>query len=498
MNLMNNEKYDLVKILPFIFSILFLGLLFVVYMKYPFLSVDEGFTRGFLDFSFAEMIKLTAMDVHPPVYYLITMAFVKLCQGIGLNFNITQMMKFPSILVYLIILVFSLTKLRKEYGLLMGGLFSLTLIVASDFFIQYLTARMYAWAMLFLVISFFYVKDILEKNDLKSWLLFTLFSVLGAYTHYFTGVSSVIIYVMLFVWILINRNDGLFKDRLKKFFISVALGIIVYLPWLFVLVDQMKFVKGNYWVEPITMSNIVNFFSYCVTMSNNQILILLGFVLVIAIVGLLTKKFADTKSTEDLYLLMGVLVFVGTLIFGYLLCVFYKPILVDRYLIPSIGVFWLCVSIKLSGLDLKKSVVLLIILMIAIVGAFNVYHEVKDIQKMNDKTIKEAKVLEKINNNKSIVIYDTDNHYIRTHMDLNNIYKGYGNVQIIKYHHNLSYRFDGVEYDAFNIPDDISKNPDKDVYFMRFYTLKAKFPNNVNATKVGTAQHADFYKLKMK
>jgi hypothetical protein len=216
MNLFENEEFDWVKILPFIFSILFLGLLFVVYMKYPFLSVDEGFTRGFLDFSFGEMIKLTAMDVHPPLYYLITMAFVNLCHGIGLNFNLIQMMKFPSIIPYLLVLVFSLTKLRKEYGLLMGGLFSLTLIVASDFFIQYLTARMYAWAMIFLIISFFYVKDILEKNDMKSWLLFTLFSVLGAYTHYFTGVSSVIIYLMLFIWILINRNEGL-KDNLKKF-----------------------------------------------------------------------------------------------------------------------------------------------------------------------------------------------------------------------------------------------------------------------------------------
>jgi Na+/melibiose symporter-like transporter len=267
---------------------------------------------------------------------------------------------------------------------------------------------------------------------------------------------------------------------------------------MFVLVDQMKFVKGNYWVEPITGGSILKLVSYCLTYSNNQIVIILSAIVFVLIVAFLIKKFVENKGTDNLYLLMGVLVFVGTLAFGYLLSVGYKPILVDRYLIPSIGVFWLSVSILLSKLDLKKSVVVLIILMIVIVGAFNVYHEVKEIQKTNDHTIKEAKVLEKINNNKSIVIYDTDNHYIRTHMDLNNISKGYGNVTIIKYHNSLNYKFDGVEYEPFVIPDDISKNPDKDVYFMRFYTMKAKFPNNVNATKVGTAQHADFYKLKMK
>ena len=499
MDMTKNEKFDWVAILPYIFSVLFLGLLFVVYMKYPFLSVDEGFTRGFMDFSIAEMIKLTAMDVHPPLYYIIAMAFVKLCHALSLNFNLIQMMKFPSIIPYLILFIFSLTKLRKEYGLLMGGLFSLTLIVASDFFIQYITARMYAWAMLFLVISFFYVKDILEKNDLKSWILFTIFSVLGAYTHYFTGVSSIVIYLMLFIRILANRNDGAIKDNLKKFFISVAVGFVLYLPWLFVLIDQMAYVQGSYWVDPISVKNITYFFSYCLTSaSHNQIVLIGSLIIVVAIIALLFKKFISTRDNDDLYLLMGVFVFVGTLAVGVLFSIFYKPILIDRYLVPSIGVFWLCVSVKLSRLNLKKSLALLIILMILIVGAFNVYHEIKDIQKTNDNTIKEANVLDKINNNNSIVIFDTDNHYIRTHMDLDNIYKGYDNVSIIKYQHNLTYKFDGLEHTAFVIPDDIIKNPDKDVYFMRFYTMPAKFPNNVNATKVGTAQHATFYKLKMK
>ena len=195
---------------------------------------------------------------------------------------------------------------------------------------------------------------------------------------------------------------------------------------------------------------------------------------------------------------MGVFVFIGTLTVGILFSVFYKPILLDRYLIPSIGVFWLAVSIKLGSLDLKKTMVLLIILMIAAVGAYNVYHEIQDIQKMTEKTVNETKVLESINNNNSIVIFDTDNHYIRTHTDLDKIYKGYGNISIIHYHRNLTYKFDGLDYDAFVVPDDISKYPDKDVYYMRFYTMPAKFPNNVNATKVGTAQHANFYKLKMK
>jgi hypothetical protein len=305
--------------------------------------------------------------------------------------------------------------------------------------------------------------------------------------------------MMLFVWILARRNDGALIGDLKKFFISVVSGIILYIPWFFILLEQMKTLKGNYWVQPITANDINNFFSYCLSYSHNHVIIMLSFVLIMIIIAVLIKRFLESKGTDDLYLLMGVLVFVGTLVFGWLLSDFYQPILVDRYLIPSIGVFWLAISIKLSKLDLKQTTVILIILMIAIVGAFNVYHEVEDIQKMNDNTINEAKVLEKVNNDKSIVLYDTDNHYIRTHLDLNNIHRGYGNISINNYPICLQYKFDNIEYDdPFVIPDDIPENTDKDVYLMYFYTMEPKFPYNVNATKIGTAQHADFYKLKMK
>ncbi|WP_405304247.1 hypothetical protein [Methanobrevibacter sp.] len=495
MDLTNNKKFNLVEILPFIFIVLFLGLLFVVLMKYPFLSVDEGFTRGFLNLSFADMVGLTALDVHPPLYYFFPMAFVKICHAVGLNLNITQLMKVPSIFPYLILLAFSLTKLRKEYGLVMAGIFSLALIALSDFFMQYLTARMYTWALLFLIISFFYVKDILEKNDLKSWILFTVFSVLGAYTHYFTGLSSIIIYMMLFVWILINRKDGSFIDRLKNFFISVVVGFVLYLPWIFILFEQMKVVHDNYWVEPITAHNIISFCSYCFTFSNNQFIILMSFTLLVAIIVLFLKKYLETMDNDDLYMVMGVGVFVGTLVVGFIMSVVYKPILISRYLLPSIGVLWLCLSIKLSGMNLKNSAILMIILLIAVVGAFNVYHEIQDIQKMNDYTIEEAKVLESINNNDSIIVYDTFNHYLRTHLDLDKVYQGYAGYSMNNATVTIPYELDIVN-EPFVIPDDLSKYPDKKVYFMVFYKSKADFPDDIQAEKIGSAQHATFYEIK--
>ena len=269
MNFTENNR--IIKILPFIISILFLGLLIYVYIKYPFLSIDEGYTRGLLDLSFMDMVGITANDVHPPLYYLITMSFVKICNVLNLNIDIIHLMKFPSLIPYLIILVFSFTKIRKEYGILSGGLFSLTMIVMSEFFTHFITARMYSWTILFLIISFFYVKDVLEHNDLKSWLLLSIFSVLGVYTHYFSALSSVIIYLMLFIWILVNKQTSLI-DNLKKFFISILVGFILYIPWIFPLLNQLKSVHEYFWIKSVTLDTLVNYFSYCLTISSNQLI----------------------------------------------------------------------------------------------------------------------------------------------------------------------------------------------------------------------------------
>ena len=60
----------------------------------------------------------------------------------------------------------------------------------------------------------------------------------------------------------------------------------------------------------------------------------------------------------------------------------------------------------------------------------------------------------------------------------------------------LIYKPPNVTFDEFVIPDDLRKFPDKNVYLMQFYTSEENFPDNVKSEKIGTAQHANIYKLK--
>ena len=494
---LTNNKNKLISILPFVISIIFFIILLYVCMKYRCLSIDEGYTRGILNLNVMDMISVTANDVHPPLYYLIAALFIKIANALSFNVDFIFLIKFPSIIPYLIILLISLTKIRKEYGLLAGGIFSLTLIAMSEFFTYYITARMYSWTMIFLVISFLYVKDVLEHNDLKSWILLSIFSVLGAYTHYFSMLTTIIIYLMLFVWILANKENTPIKDSLKKFFISAILGIIIYIPWIFTLIQQLGDVQESFWLPPLTIGNLIEYFSYTLTISNNQIIRIMSLLLILALFLIFIMKFLKNKNNDNLFLLIGCTSFIGTLVLSLILSIVYKPILYSRYMLPSIGIFWLCVSIKLANLKVNKSIILMIILLIAIVGAFNVYHEVNEISDLPRFLNYSERLLSGIDNNDTIIIYDADNRFIRTHSDLTNVYKQFGSYSLNNETSGMKYKSPDVCYDTFVIPDDLNKYPNKNVYLIMFHSNNLTLPDNVHAEKIGTVQHGTFYKLKL-
>ena len=169
-----------------------LSIVMLVYMVVSSLNglifqIDEFFTIGILNFPVMDIITITGYDVHPPLYYMICKAVLKILNLLGLNYNLIQVLRFVSIFPYFMVLAVSYVKFRDEYGWLMAGLFPFALAVMSEFFTYFLNIRMYSWGLLFLLLSFICFKNLLVNFDKKSWFLLTLFSVLGAYTHYFVA-----------------------------------------------------------------------------------------------------------------------------------------------------------------------------------------------------------------------------------------------------------------------------------------------------------------------
>ena len=332
---MNIDVYkdNLGKVL-FALSVLIFGLMIFTPLNSVFIHADEFFTLFVVKFPVTDIINVNIHDVHPPLYYLIVKAIAKLLGVLNVSFSSLFLIKIISIISYGLILLFSALKLRDDYGWLSVGIFTFALGCLSQFFMHFILGRMYALGIVFLLLSFYFMKNILKDSDTRSWVFFTVFSVLGAYTHYFVAISSVVMYMMLLIYLILN------KQSLKKWFISVLAGIVMYLPWIYALVKQLTKVHNSYWIKDLTVKSFIKCLGYFSTNSDAIIIQLIAIFALIFFIVVLFKNSDNILDSENYYLLSGIGVFVGTLAVGSILSLVFKPILVARYLLPASAVLW--------------------------------------------------------------------------------------------------------------------------------------------------------------
>ena len=67
----NSKNKDIIGKFFFTLSFIILIYMLVTPLDHLILHVDEYFTLTLINFDVSEMIRLTAADVHPPLYYLI-------------------------------------------------------------------------------------------------------------------------------------------------------------------------------------------------------------------------------------------------------------------------------------------------------------------------------------------------------------------------------------------------------------------------------------------
>lgn len=135
-----NKNYkieDYIGIIFFIGAIIILLSLIFNPITHLFIQVDEYFTIGLIHLPILNGIQLTAIDVHPPLYYLILKFITKILTFLHISYSTLYVSKLFSILPYFILLLVSGTKIRKEYGWLTAGIFILTIGIMSDFYILY-------------------------------------------------------------------------------------------------------------------------------------------------------------------------------------------------------------------------------------------------------------------------------------------------------------------------------------------------------------------------
>lgn len=216
---------------------------------------DEVFSVNFIQHSYKEIAALTGKDVHPPLYYW----YLKLFHDIGKVLvpaaSSIVLCKLASMLPFVGIFVYTLTAIRKNFGLHTAGLFWFLIMTMPQISNYTVEIRMYSLALFFITAAFvhsyelvcaFPAQEISEaertaepgtaagteetaepeaagsevtsgavltsgsvtgENGLikwwkknKHWLLFWGYGILTAYIQYYACVAVIAIYIAVFIF----------------------------------------------------------------------------------------------------------------------------------------------------------------------------------------------------------------------------------------------------------------------------------------------------------
>ena len=470
------EKRELIGKLFFGISILMLIYMFISPLTHTILHIDEYWTYSLVNLPFMQGMTVAIHDVHPILYYLILYLFKPLSGA-----DSFYLFKVLSIIPYLLLIVVSATKIKDDHGWLTAGLFVFCLGVMSDFFIEFLTMRMYSWGLFFLVMAFIFYGDVLAKWDRRSWILLTFFTLCCAYTQYFFAIPCGLMYLLLLVEILRNK-----KDKIKQFGKSVLALIILYAPWTVVLVHQIQG-QSDEFHQALNITTVPNYFTYFAVKSDSFAIEMILFKLLA--VALLVLVVYVAYKNRDKFALSGVFLMYGTIFVGFFALFLAINTMRVRYLVPVLGVFWLAASVSIGKIKDNRILTVALLLVVVLAGAsIAITHDdVADRMAFNDK---KASFLESIDNNKSIIVYNTDYGYKVLHNDLNNTSK--------QYTLSGTYFYDDDVEVSKNLTDILHKHPDKDVYLVnwRAKQINKEYEKNYNLTKKYDAGHYKFYLVK--
>ena len=115
---------------------------------------DEVFSVNFIQHSYREIAALTGKDVHPPLYYW----YLKLFHDIGKVLvpaaSSIVLCKLASMLPFVGIFVYTLTAIRKNFGLHVAGLFWFLVMTMPQISNYTVEIRMYSLALFFITAAF--------------------------------------------------------------------------------------------------------------------------------------------------------------------------------------------------------------------------------------------------------------------------------------------------------------------------------------------------------
>lgn len=212
--------------------------------------VDEGFSVFLASHSIKEIVIGTAMDQHPPLYYVLLHYWMVF----GRNMFV---IRFLSAILGLaaIPLLYRFASSLFPLHVALGATF---LLVISPVHIQYSQeARMYILLFLSTLASTLLVWRLVEVPSKRFWLGYLFTTLVALYTHYFA--LFILIFQNLFVLIVSLRQRR--TELAGKWLLAQGALLLGFLPWMPTLTLQVTQHRPS-WIPSPTLTSIRNTICY--------------------------------------------------------------------------------------------------------------------------------------------------------------------------------------------------------------------------------------------
>ncbi|MBI4101108.1 glycosyltransferase family 39 protein [Candidatus Microgenomates bacterium] len=223
---------------------------------------DEAFTIMLIDYDWSEILRRTALDVHPPLYYLVLKAWTSV---FGSSLLAARSLSVLATLLLMLVMYFLVKRLFDVWA----ARLSLFFMVIGPFIIRYAQeARMYAIAALLVAAATYLLVVALDKNN--KWYLYgyALVMALAIYTHYYT------LFMVPVYWLyILSRTKFRARPRAKTINLfnihwwgANSLILVLLAPWLPKAIKQFTSIQGAFWIPPVDYTTgfdtLVNFLTY--------------------------------------------------------------------------------------------------------------------------------------------------------------------------------------------------------------------------------------------
>lgn len=319
-------------------------LVYAIGIRHESIWFDEAYSAVMTEHSFSQIISLAAIDKHPPLYFLL-LRVVSTVLGTS-----DWALRTLSVVGAVALVSLGAGPVRRIFGDKTAYTYAAVTIFTPGILIYAHEARMYTLAIFTVTASALFGYLAAQHNRISDWICFGAACLAAAYLHNYALMAVFYLNIFIFLWLLIKK-----RPHLKSYVLTGGIVLAGYLPWAFVLFNQVKSIKQASLIPPISprlvMASFHTPFAYKYLFPSITPIMsaVTSFSIGLIISGLIIAKKKDCKEELlfGLFLLLTSLFAIQTPI---LISRILTPIFHYRYTIVYTGLLLLLLSVGISVL----------------------------------------------------------------------------------------------------------------------------------------------------